>query len=147
MQNIPTWERRFRAPVIAFPGWAAEAPDRLVIASTESGSYQLHAWDRATGTRQQVTFDPVGIVSGRPTPSGRGVAWFRDDTGDETGAWVVAPFDGEGEVRTMFPGLPRGWSEGLAIGRTCSVAGISDATGFDVWAMHCPPTTGMSASK
>ena len=46
MTDMPTWERRFRAPILAFPSWAADAPDRLVMASTESGSYQLHTWDR-----------------------------------------------------------------------------------------------------
>ena len=49
MIDTPVWERRFRAPILSFPAWSADAPDRLVVASTESGSYQLHAWDRATG--------------------------------------------------------------------------------------------------
>ena len=67
----PAWERRFRAPILSFPSWAADAPDRLVMASTESGTYQLHAWDRATGARRQVTFDPVGVLDGRPTADGQ----------------------------------------------------------------------------
>ena len=65
----------------------------LVLASTESGSYQLHAWDRRTGARRQVTLDPVGVLEGRPTRDGTGVIWFHDETGDETGTWVVAPLD------------------------------------------------------
>ncbi len=133
MTNVPAWERRFRAPVLSFPSWAPAAPDRLVVASTESGSYQLHAWDRAGGTRRQVTDDPVGVISGRPTPDGDGVVWFRDETGDETGAWVVAPFDSAGEPRPLLPGLPRGWAEGLALGRTRAVAGLSTPDGFEIW--------------
>ena len=88
MSDLPTWERRFRAPLLAFPAWAADAPDRLVMASTESGSYQLHAWDRVTGERRQVTSDPVGVLEGRPTRDGSGVVWFRDETGAESGTWV-----------------------------------------------------------
>jgi pimeloyl-ACP methyl ester carboxylesterase len=134
MSEITDWERRFRAPILAFPAWAAERPDRLVLASTESGTYQLHAWDRAAGTRIQVTDHPVGVISGRPTLDGHGVAWFRDETGDETGAWVVTPFEG-GEAVPLFPGLPAGWPEGLALGDRHAVAGISTPAGFGIYAL------------
>lgn len=133
MSNPASWERRFRAPIISFPSWAADAPDRLVIASTESGSYQLHAWDRATGLRRQVTHDAVGVIRGRPTRDGTGVIWFRDDTGDETGSFVTVPFDEDVAPEPLIEGLPTGWTEGLAVGRTRSVAGISSADGFSVW--------------
>ena len=76
MTDLPAWEQRFRAPILSFPAWAADDPDRLVVASTESGSYQLHAWDRRTGRRRQVTHDPVGVLEGRPTRDGTGVIWF-----------------------------------------------------------------------
>jgi dienelactone hydrolase len=134
MSNLPTWERRFRAPVLSFPSWAADAPDRLVLASTESGSYQLHAWDRTTGRRRQVTRDPVGVIEGRPTRDGTGVVWFRDETGAETGSFVIAPFDEDVAAEPLIEGLPMGWSEGLAIGRVRSVAAISTRDGFSIWA-------------
>ena len=134
MSDQPAWERRFRAPILSFPAWADADPERLVIASTASGSYQLHAWDRRSGTRRQVTFDPVGVLEGRPTRDGTGVIWFQDETGDETGSYVVAPFD---EASTppepLIAGLPTGWSEGLAIGKRRTVAGISTDTAFTVW--------------
>jgi dipeptidyl aminopeptidase/acylaminoacyl peptidase len=129
----PTWEQRFRAPILSFPAWSDQDPDRLVIASTESGSYQLHAWDRRTGLRRQVTSDAVGVLEGRPTRDGSGVVWFRDDTGDETGAFVVAPFDEDVPPEPLIQGLPRGWAEGLAIGRTRVVAAISTPDRFTVW--------------
>ena len=125
MSNLPIWERRFRAPILSFPSWAADAPDRMVLASTESGSYQLHAWDRATGERRQVTRDHVGVLEGRPTRDGTGVIWFRDETGAETGTFVVAPFDGDAAPEPLLEGLPKGWSEGLAIGRHRSLAAVS----------------------
>jgi dienelactone hydrolase len=133
MSNTSRWERRFRSPILSFPAWAAEAPDRIVLASTESGSYQLHAWDRATGSRRQVTHDPVGVTEGRPTRDGTGVVWFRDETGAETGSFVVAPFDEAVPAEPLLEGVPRGWSEGLAIGRTMSIAAVSNDDGFTVW--------------
>ncbi|HEY5435814.1 MAG TPA: prolyl oligopeptidase family serine peptidase [Candidatus Limnocylindrales bacterium] len=133
MSNHPRWERRFRAPILAFPAWAADAPDRMVLASTESGSYQLHAWDRATGRKRQVTRDRVGVLEGRPTRDGTGVIWFRDETGAETGTFVVAPFDEDAVPEPLLEGLPKGWSEGLAIGRHRSLAAVSTEEGYTVW--------------
>lgn len=133
MSDTPAWERRFRAPILSFPAWADQDPDRLVVASSESGSYQLHAWDRRTGRRRQVTFDPVGVLEGRPTRDGSGVIWFRDETGDETGTFVLAPFDEAVTPEPLLAGLPKGWAEGLAIGRRRTVAAISTDDDFSVW--------------
>ena len=133
MSDVPAWERRFRAPLLSFPSWAADDPDRLVVASTESGSYQLHAWDRRTGTVRQVTRDPVGVLEGRPTRDGTGVIWFRDETGDETGTYVLAPFDEDAGAEPLLPGLPKGWAEGLAIGRRRTVAAVSTEEDYSVW--------------
>ena len=90
----PLWQRRFRAPIVGFPTCSRHAPDRLVYASSESGVYQLHAWDRATGGKRQVTSEPVGLISGEVTPDGDWIVWHRDVTGDESGVWVATPFDG-----------------------------------------------------
>lgn len=134
MTDLPIWEARFRAPVLSFPAWSPEAPERLAIASTESGSYQLYAWDRAAGRRRQVTRDPVGVLAGRPTPDGQGIAWFHDATGAESGHWVVAPFDTPAPPQPLLAGVPEGWNEGLAIGRRRTVAAISTAERFSIWA-------------
>ena len=133
MSDLPTWERRFRSPILSFPSWAPGAPERMVIASTESGSYQLHAWDRTTGARRQVTHDPVGVLAGRPTPDGTGVVWFHDATGAESGAWVVAPFDEPSGHEPLLEGVPEGWTEGLAMGHHRTVAAISTVEGYSVW--------------
>lgn len=133
MTDHPAWERRFRAPILSFPAWADQDPDRLVIASTESGSYQLHAWDRRTGRRRQVTSDAVGVLEGRPTRDGSGVIWFRDETGDETGTFVIAPFDEAVTPEPLLTGLPKGWHNGLAIGRRRTLAAIATDHEFSVW--------------
>jgi dipeptidyl aminopeptidase/acylaminoacyl peptidase len=133
MSDMPAWERRFRAPLLTFPSWAADDPDRLVIASTESGAYQLHAWDRRTGNVRQVTRDPVGVLEGRPTRDSSGVIWFRDETGAEKGAYVVAPFDEDAGAEPLLPGIPTGWAEGLAIGHRRTVAAVSTEDDYSVW--------------
>ena len=127
------WERRFRAPTIGFPHWARNAPDRMALASSESGAWQVYAWDRSTGLRRRVTDDPIGVASGMCTPDGDGVVWFRDVTGDEVGHWLVEPFAGDGAgARPLVPGLPDAWSAGLAMGEGLLVVGTSDEHGFAV---------------
>ena len=128
----PLWQQRFRAPIVGFPTWSAHAPDRLVYTSSESGIYQLHAWDRATGERTQVTHEPVGLISGEITPDGEWVVWHRDLTGDESGMWVAAPFSG-GDAEPLVEGLPTGWDDGLVIGRGRTFAAVSDHEKFAVY--------------
>ena len=128
----PLWQRRFRAPIVGFPTWSTHAPDRLVYTSSESGVYQLHAWDRATGERRQITNEPVGLIAGEVTPDGEWVVWHRDMTGDESGVWVAAPFTG-GTAEPLLDGLPTGWDGGLAIGRGRTLAALSDRDGFGLY--------------
>jgi dipeptidyl aminopeptidase/acylaminoacyl peptidase len=133
MTNLPAWERRFRSPILSFPAWASDDPERLVVGSTESGSYQLYAWNQATGERRQVTFDPVGVLAGCPTRDGTGVVWFHDATGAEAGEFVIAPFDEATAPEPLFEGVPAGWSEGIALGRRRSVVAVSTADGYAVY--------------
>lgn len=128
----PLWQQRFRAPIVGFPVWSNHAPDRLIYASSESGVYQLHAWDRATGERRQVTSEPVGLISGEITPDGEWIVWHRDTTGDESGVWVAAPFTG-GAAEPFVEGLPEAWDQGLSIGRQRTAAATSDREGFGLY--------------
>jgi dipeptidyl aminopeptidase/acylaminoacyl peptidase len=130
--DIPLWEQRFRAPAVSFPRWARHAPERLVVASNESGAWQVYAWDRAAGTRRQVTDEPIGVPGGAPTPDGSGVVWFNDTTGDEVGHWLLQDFAG-GPSRPLLPGVPDAWSAGLALGDGSTVVGTASAEGFAVW--------------
>ena len=85
MSEEAVWRRRFRAITMTLPGWARDASDRLLHLSNESGRFELHAWERASGARRQVTDRPEGTVQGALDPSGEMVWWFDDDRGDEHG--------------------------------------------------------------
>lgn len=138
---IQPWERRFRAAAVGFPRWALSAPDRMVLTSNESGTWQVYAWDRSAGFRRRVTDDPVGVMEGAATPDGRSVVWFRDVTGDEVGHWLIEPFAGSGVGegggggagrRPLAPGVADAWSTGLALGEGLVVTGTADDGGFSV---------------
>lgn len=146
--GVPLWEQRFRAPSIGFPSWARDAPERLAVASNESGAWQVYAWDRVAGTRRQVTDDPIGVPGGAVTPDGEHVLWFHDATGDEVGQWLVQPFAGPGGEggggagtdgaggagRRLVEGVPDAWSAGLSMdGRGLVVVGTAQDDGYTVW--------------
>jgi len=126
------WEQRFRAPVSFLPEWSPTAPERAVYASNESAVWQVHAWDVATGERRQLTDHPVGVIDGTPSLDGERVVWFQDESGDESGSWLVQPFTG-GEARAFVEGIPHGWSEGVAQAPGIVAAGLSDRDGFAVY--------------
>jgi len=107
----PAWMRRFRAPRIGFPAWAATNPDRLAFLSTEGGSGQVWAIERASGVRHQVTDEPIGVEVMLVAPDGR-IVWWRDETGDERGRWMAAA--PTGEPAPLVPGTPDGWAAGIS---------------------------------
>ena len=128
----PRWKQRFRAPSLSLPHWAVGDPDRLVYTSNLSGSWQIHAWDRAEGSHRQVTEHPTGVVAGAVTPDGERVLWFDDSKGDEIGVWQAQPFHG-GEVAPLVPDVEPAWSAGLALSQDGRVAiGLASREGFSV---------------
>lgn len=129
----PIWEQRFRAPELSFPHWLDAAPDRLVYGSTESGVWQAHVRDLMTEFERRVTDHPVGVVDAYAAAGGEAVTWWQDETGDESGAWLLQPFAGGG-TKPLLPGVPAGWNEGLAQANGTVAAAISDRDGFAVYA-------------
>jgi dipeptidyl aminopeptidase/acylaminoacyl peptidase len=130
MPDRPLWERRFRAPTRTLPVWGSAMPDRFVLRSDEGGSFQAYAWEPGSEPRRR-SDEPVGVIYATISADGSSVVWFSDPIGDESGRWVVAPFEG-GEVRELLPGAPVGWPGGLALGRELVVAVIADREGFAV---------------
>jgi dipeptidyl aminopeptidase/acylaminoacyl peptidase len=130
-ETMTAWERRFRTPLTFLPTWSPTAPDLVVYASNESGVWQLHARDLATDVHRRVTDHPVGVLDGMPTLDGEGILWFQDESGDESGQWLVQPFHG-GETRPFLEGVPHGWSGGLSQAPGIVVAAISDRDGFAI---------------
>ncbi|AWK10359.1 S9 family peptidase [Streptomyces spongiicola] len=114
--DMPAWEQRFRAPRVSLPDWAEDAPHRALFVSNATGTYELYAWDRATGEQRQVTDRPNGTTDGILTPDGRWIWWFSDTDGDEYGVWMRQPFGG-GPDEPAAPGLEPSYGAGLALGR------------------------------
>ena len=124
-----TWKRRFRAPVVMFPTWARENPDRLLYLSNAGGKFEVYAWDKTTGARRQVTDRSEGTgyrVSSRLDPRGEWIWWFDDEKGNELGRWVREEWQ-SGKRETIAPQLAPAYS-----GRIAIHSDIAGGSGFAV---------------
>ncbi|MFE2534487.1 prolyl oligopeptidase family serine peptidase [Streptomyces sp. NPDC059371] len=138
--DMPDWEKRFRAPRVSLPDWAEDAPHRSLFVSNATGTYELYAWDRATGKQRQVTHRANGTTDGVLSPDGEWIWWFDDKDGDEFGVWRRRPFDAAlvvGDVDDpAVPGLDPSYPAGLAIGRDGRTAVVGRSTDEDGSTIH-----------
>nr|WP_062340448.1 prolyl oligopeptidase family serine peptidase [Herbidospora sakaeratensis] len=124
MKAEERWQTRFRSPRMTLPTWARQAPHHAVYRSNASGTWEIYAWDRATGQSRQVTDRPNGTAHGDIDPTGQWIWWFADTDGDEYGVWIRQHFHG-GAARPLdiSPGHPAGLALAAngtaAIGRSC----------------------------
>jgi dipeptidyl aminopeptidase/acylaminoacyl peptidase len=144
--TVPVWEQRYRAARVTLPDWAQDAPDRCLYVSNATGTFELYAWDRATGRHRQVTDRAQGTTDGQLSPDGAWVWWFDDSDGDEFGSWMRQPFDG-GADQPAAPDVPPGYSAGCEIGRALAVVGRSDDDGTTVHVVRPEGTTLLYASE
>lgn len=135
------WEKRFRAPRVSLPDWAEDAPARSLFVSNATGTYELYAWDRATGEQRQVTDRPNGTTDGLLSPDGEWIWWFNDTDGDEFGVWMRQPFAGGGEDEPAVPGLDASYPAGIALardGRMSVVGRSTDEEGSTIHVVRSP---------
>lgn len=138
--TMPDWEKRFRAARVGLPQWAEDAPDRSLFVANATGTFELYAWDRATGKQRQATERPHGTVAGVLTPDGEWLWWFSDTGGDEFGVWLRQPFHG-GPDEPAVPGLAPSYPAGLALGRDGTVV-VGRTTEADGTTVHLVPPGG-----
>ncbi len=146
MSDVPVWERRFRAPRMNLPHWSREAPDRTVYSSNESGIWQVHCWDVASGLRRQVSDHPVGVTEGHASQGGARVVFWQEDSGDEMGRWMAQPF-ARGASEPLLEGVPEGWHEGFSQAAGVIATGISTRDGFAIYvSVHGAPAKEVARS-
>lgn len=121
------WRKRFTVPLVPISRVAGRNPSRGLATSNQSGVYQLHAWDVATGHMRQITDAPAGVVFGGISPDGRWIYYHRDQQGNEIGHFVRVPFEG-GEPEDITPDMPLYSSFSLTQSMNGAVLGFSTST-------------------
>jgi dienelactone hydrolase len=133
--DLAPWEQRFRAARTSLPDWAEDAPDRCLYVSNVTGTFELYAWDRSSGSVRQVTERANGTSDGALPPDGEHVWWFDDTDGDEFGVWRRQPWEG-GPDEQAAPGVPAAYPAGLEIGRDVVLVGCSTDDGTSVYRLQ-----------
>ena len=124
MANLSApWTARFRAPVVRNVQVAADAPERGLVASNVSGTFQLHAWEVPSGRLRALTSRATGVIAGVISPDGRFVYYHDDAGGNELGHFVRIPLEG-GAAVSITPGAPPYPTFGLG------VSGAGNRLGF-----------------
>jgi dipeptidyl aminopeptidase/acylaminoacyl peptidase len=142
---MPDWELRYRAPKVWLPDWAEDAPHRCLYVSNQTGTYELHAWDRTTDVHRQATSRANGTTDGELSPDGEHIWWFDDTDGDEFGSWMRQRFEG-GPDEPALPEVPAGYPAGLEIGRHLTVVGRADDDGTTIHVVRPASTTTLYSS-
>ena len=99
------WKERLRAPRLLWTQIAAQAPDRGIATSTQSGVSQIYAWDVPIGDLRPLTEKPGGVTFGLLSPDGCFLYFMDDAKGNETGHYVRVPYEG-GPTEDLTPNLP-----------------------------------------
>jgi dienelactone hydrolase len=117
-QQLPAWERRFRAPRVGLPQWATDAPSRCAVIATSEGVIEGHSWDAGTGVLARATSRPEGTSHVAIDPSGEWLWWFDDLAGNEHGVWRRQPFgSAPGTSEAAAADLSAAYPAGLTLGR------------------------------
>jgi dipeptidyl aminopeptidase/acylaminoacyl peptidase len=123
------WKERFRAPAVLWSAIAHNAPGRGVVATNCTGTYQLYAWDVASGALRQITDRPEGQILGSISPDGQFVYYVDDRQGNELGHLGRVPSTG-GVLEDLTPNLPTYGVSGVALapagGRLALIAATAD---------------------
>jgi dipeptidyl aminopeptidase/acylaminoacyl peptidase len=127
MKAEERWQTRFRASRMSLPLYAPLAPNRSIYRSNATGTWEVYAWDRASGAIRQVTDRPSGTAHAAIDPTGQWIYWYADSDGDELGTWLRQPFGG-GPDEQVAPELSAAQNPRIALSSTGLVA-LSDASG------------------
>ena len=133
-QSEPLWKQRFRTSRISYARLAEANSKRGLVISNLSGITQLHAWDAASGTLQQVTHGPAGKSFGNISPTGKHIYYLKDEMGSELGHIVRIPFEGGG-TEDITPDLPAYFGLRIAFSLNGQKATFikSSSSGFNVY--------------
>lgn len=130
------WKQRFKLPTVGLGAAAKQRPNRVLVTTNQTDTYQLYALDAASGQAQQVTDKPAGKRFGAISADGAFIYYLDDAQGDERGHWVRVPFTG-GAAQDLTPDLPVYSSFSLTENHTDSLIALVAATadGFKTYLM------------
>ncbi len=99
------WKARFRLPMVLYGIIPDDDPDHALVATNQTGVFQLYLLDLAGGALKKLTDRPAGIMRGTLSRDGRYLYYLDDKQGNEIGHVVRVPVAG-GDPVDLTPDLP-----------------------------------------
>ena len=113
--NAP-WKQRFNAPRFLLAYMARANPARGIVIGNQVNSYQVYAWETASGELRLLTDRSAPTNRGWISPDGQYVYFLDDQSGNELGHLTRVPFEG-GAFEDVTPDLPAYTLRGVSLSR------------------------------
>lgn len=99
------WRQRFRAPQVAWSQVATQNPQRGVVCTDRTGTFQLYAWNLSDQTLMQVTDLPNGVLMGAISADGQTIYYLHETQGNAIGHLFSVSVDAR-QLYDLTPDLP-----------------------------------------
>ena len=142
------WKQRFNAPRFLLAYMARANPARGIVIGNQVKSYQVYAWETATGELRLLTDRSAPTNRGWISPDGRHVYFLDDRSGNELGHLTRVPFEG-GACEDVTPDLPAYTLRGVGLSRNGKLLALDavNKEGFQLYVMHLGPRGELSAPR
>jgi dipeptidyl aminopeptidase/acylaminoacyl peptidase len=122
------WKQRFDAPRFLLTYMARANPARGIVIGNQVKSYQVYAWETATGQLRLLTERSAPTNRGWISPDGRHVYFLDDRSGNELGHLTRVPFEG-GAPEDVTPDLPAYTLRGVGLSRDGQLLALDAVNG------------------
>ncbi|CAG0930395.1 acylaminoacyl-peptidase [Thermoflexales bacterium] len=140
LSDSAPWKQRFKAPRFLLASMARANPARGIVIGNQVNSYQVYAWETASGELRLLTDRSAPTKYGWISPDGRDVYFLADRSGNELGHLVRVPFEG-GAFADVTPDLPAYTLRGVSVSRNGKFVAFDavNKEGFQLYVVHLGP--------
>jgi Tol biopolymer transport system component len=142
------WKQRFTAPRFLLAYMARANPARGIVIGNQVKSYQVYAWETASGALRLLTDRSAPTNRGWIAPDGSYGYFLDDRSGTELGHLTRVPFEG-GTPEDVTPDLPAYTLRGVGLSRNGKVLAFDavNKTGFQRYVVDLGPRGELSAPR
>lgn len=148
LSEAAPWKQRFKAPRFLLAAMARANSTRGIVIGNQVNSYQVYAWQTATGELRLLTERSAPTNRGWISPDGRYVYFLDDQSGNELGHLTRVPFEG-GAFEDVTPDLPPYTLRGVSLsldGRMLAFDAVNK-NGFQLYGVALGPHGELSAPR
>jgi dipeptidyl aminopeptidase/acylaminoacyl peptidase len=148
LSTAAPWKQRFNAPRFLQAYMARANPACGIIIGNQVKSYQVYAWETATGELRLLTDRSAPTNRGWISPDGRHVYFLDDRSGNELGHLARVPYEG-GAFEDVTPDLPANTLRGVGLSRNGKLLAFNavNKNGFQLHVVELGPRGELSPPR